>query len=184
MARIRKKGSLIPRYDYPMTTRTVNVSVATPDNPYANSTVGYTFIRGAASTCSIQNMKSWDINNLPEGVRTKQVFRLFTNTPLYPSIEGTDRMSDSVYLPDSFFSLNDVASPVGIGGWYNVINPYYRTVGVVCHCECVIYKDDNPLNTDGLSQFPDTSTLESLIDTKVKLQDSSIWLPTWLSENT
>ncbi len=183
MAQLRKKSTLIPRWDYPMTTRNVNVSVATPDDPFANSTTSYTFIRGAALACSIQNMSSWDINNLPEGIKTKQVFRMFSNTPLYSSIEGTDRMSDSIYLPDSFFSLNDTTAPVGVGGWYNVIKPYYRNVGVVVHCECVIFKDDNPLNTDGLSQFPSTVNLDPLIDTKTKLQDSTGWLPTWEGEN-
>lgn len=184
MARIRKKKSLIPRHDYPITTRNVVVSVATATSPFANSTTSYTFVRGAALACSIQNMSSWDINNLPEGVRTKQMFRLFSNTPLYPSIEGTDRMSDSVYLPDSFFSMGGVDAPVGVGGWFNVINPYYRNVGVISHCECVIFKDDNPLNVDNLSQFPDTTNLAPLIDTKTKLQDVDGWLPTWLGENT
>ena len=183
MARTRKKSTLIPRYDYPMTTRNVNVSTATADDPFANETTSYTFVRGAALACSIQNATPWDINTLPEGIKTSQVFKIFSNTPLYMSIEGTDRMSDSIFLPDSYFTLNDNTAPTSVGGWYNVVKSSFRNVGVVVHCEAIIAKDDNLLNTDGLSQFPDTSTLEPLVDTKSKLQDSTGWLPTWEGEN-
>ena len=182
MARIRKKTTLIPRYDYPMTTRNVNVSTATADDPFANETTSYTFVRGAALACSIQNATPWDINTLPEGIKTSQVFKIFSNTPLYMSIEGTDRMSDSIFLPDSFFEINGLPAPTGIGGWYNVVNSSYRGVGVVTHCEAIIAKDDNLLNTDGLSQFPDTTLLETNTDTKTKLL-SGDWITDWEGEN-
>lgn len=182
MARLRK-SSLIKRYDYPYTRRSLVTTTPTPDDPFANSTTSYVFVRGVVEACSVQNASSWDMNSLPEGSRTKQVFKIFTNTMISTAIENTNTLSDSVYLPDSFFNVNGVQMQAGVGGWYNVIKVSFFMNGVIPHVEAFIAKDDYTLNADGISQFPSTTSLDLLVSTNAELKNSILWKGAWIGEN-
>lgn len=175
----KRKSSLIPRYSFPYTTRSVVREERSEDNPFSNKTESYSFVRGAVEACTIQSLNSWQMNNLPEGIKTSQVFKLFTNTNIFTAIEGTARLSDSIYLPDVYFTLNDSTAPTGIGGWFNVVQVSYYNSGIINHIEAIIAKDDYEDNKDGLSQFPGVVTLNSNITERSVLLDSTNWLTGW-----
>ena len=178
MVRIRKK-SLIKRFSMPMVRRTLDIAAATPDNPFANTTEEFIFDREVAEFCTIQSLSAIEIAALPQGQSTGSEFTIFTNTMLFGSIEDTDRISDAIYVPSSFFSPEPAN---GMGGWFNVVQVKYRLNGVINYSQATIVRDFNPLNVNGLPKYPDTTLLEPQIDTKEKLL-SGDWEASWLAEN-
>ncbi len=179
----KRKNSLIPRYKYPYVIREVVTGEVTEDNPFDNNTESYSFTKGVIEAGTVQTLSNWELNSLPEGNDSSQLFRIFTNTALYSALEGSSRMSDSIYLPDVFFALEEGTVPSGVGGWFNVVKAQYRNVGIITHCEVIVAKDDYQLNREGLDQYPDTADLDALLTSRNVLLDSSIWESTWTEED-
>ena len=175
MARLRRK-SLIKRYPLPLVKRTLVANTVDENNPFVNSTSSYTFDRSSAEACTVQPTSGYEISTMPEGNKSKELYTIYTNTPLHPSIEATNSLADSVYIPDSLFGFT------GGGGWFTVIKAKPRINGVVNHFEIICAKDYNTLSTENIEQYPSTTTLSPLIDTKVKLVAGE-WITTWEGEN-
>ena len=181
MSRLRR-SSLIPRYSYPMVRRNLVVSSPTPDNPFANSTEEIEFTRMDAKACTIQSMSGWEVSSLPESIRNKEVFTIFTNTALFGSLDDTTNLSDAIYIPASFYELNGVVAPNTNSGWFTVVKTKFRNSGVINHVEAVIVRDTYTETSEGLPQYPDTSLLDPLVDTRTKLLAGS-WITAWENEN-
>ena len=181
MALRRRKSSLIPRYSFPYCTRRVVVAEVNEDNPFSNVTEELVFTKGVLEAVTIQTLSEWTLKNTFEGDTTKQAFKVYSNTPLYPSLEATGAIPDSVYLPDEYFTLNGYTAPEGIGGWFNVISAHYRNSNIINHCESVIVKDQYAFTEDGLSQYPSVESL-SVITSREDLLNSSVWVSAWLDE--
>ena len=176
MARIRRK-SLIPRYNIPYTTRTLITSAPTPDSPFTNTGTSYEFVRAAAEYCTVQATSGYDINLIPEGERSNEMYTIFTNTPLHTALSNTNSLSSSVYIPEVFFGVT------GAGGWFNTVKSKPRLNNIINHHEIIVAKDYNLTSNEGLGQFPSTTGIDALITSKEDLLNSDIWLPQWLSEN-
>lgn len=177
MSHIRRK-SLIPRFDLPMTTRTIVVGVASQSNPFADATTSYTFVRGAASACTVQATSGYEVSLMSEGDRSEEMYTIFSNTPLHPSISNTKSLADAIYIPAPFWGIS------GSGGWFKVIKCKPRLNGIINHYEIICSRDYNLISTDGFAQYPSITSLDTIITTKDKLLDSTLWLPTWTGENT
>jgi hypothetical protein len=173
--------TLIKRYPLPLCRRTINVSAPTADNPFANSTTSYTFLRLEAEACTLQNVSGNKMQELPEGVRTEQMFTLYTNTGVFGSFDNTDVLADAVFIPDSWFEMGGYVPP-NSGGWFRVVQELPRGNGVVQHTECVIVKDKNLLSNEEIIQYPDTTLLGANTPTKVSITNGS-WITDWLGEN-
>jgi hypothetical protein len=169
--------SLIKRYPLPITQRSITPTAVDGDNPFSNNTDSYTFTRGVADACTIQTPSGYEISTLPEGNKSKEVYTIFTNTSLHPSVENSNDLSTGVYIPDSFFGVS------GMGGWFTVIKTKPHLNGIIEHFEAMIAKDYNLTSTEGKSQYPDLSTLDPLVGTKEELLEGD-WSTSWLAENT
>lgn len=177
-----RRSSLIKRYSYPMVRRNLSVSAPTPDNPFSNSTEEIQFTRMSASACTIQSMSSWQVSSLPEGIRNREVFTIFTNTALSGSLDTTTNLPDAIYIPASFYELNGIVAPNTQSGWFTVVQPKFRNSDVINHVEAVIVKDTYTETSEGLPQYPDTTLLDTLVDTRAKLL-SGAWITQWENEN-
>ena len=177
---IREGNSLIKRYSYPMCSRELVVSTPTASNPFANNTESYSFTRGLAEVCTIQSPSYNMLQALPEGVDLSRTFVIYTNTFLVPSVEGSARLADAIYIPSCYFSDN---TPSEYGGWHTVSQVKYRSSGIITHTQAILTKDSYLEDEKGLQQYPDTTNLITSIPDKATLQ-SGAWASGWISENT
>lgn len=167
--------SLIKRYNLPLCYRTTTKAVD-PDDPFDNGSLETTFTKVVAERCTVQDPNEEDLMLLPEGVRSRKVRRIFTNT-FVPSIpEGSDRSPAIFYIPDEFFTINP-AFPAEIGGFYEVITSRPRLNGVIEHYDVLAVRVDP---TDRADEFPDTTDVDAVITGRASFLTGA-WEAVWLT---
>ncbi len=178
MAFLRKANGLIPRFNLPMAKRTITKAVVDADNPFANATTAYVFDKQLAERCSVQQTTAEQIEALPAGVNTDNLYTIYTDTPMFGAIPNTDLLSDAIYLPASIV-VSDSAHE-SFGGWFLVEQAYHRNSGLINHTELIVSKDLNLLDNEGRDQYPDISTISAGITTKSAVVAGN-WESTWLA---
>lgn len=130
----------------------------------------------------MQPLSPWAISVLPEGLKAKECYTVFSQQTLSESFEGSSRIGDAVYIPKALLYNTDLSSAGDYaGGWFVVAKTKPFKNGVINHCESVVYRDHTLNSPSGIPQFPDTSLIDPfMIDDKQF--KSGQWESSWLGD--
>lgn len=163
-------GSLIKRYPLPAVKRSITTDTV---GGWDNQIQTYVFDNYVLEECLIQTPKMETVATLPSGIDVERTYVLRTNTPIYSYLQGTDKLSCAIYVPDSIIGIE------GVGGWY-VVQPVRPKVSdVIKHYQLYITKDDDIVSDTNKNEYPDISTILPSLQTKVDVV-SGLWIPTWV----
>lgn len=169
---------LITLYKLPAVHRSI---VKDSGSVWDNDVTGYDFEKIILENCMVQNIEKEDLQVLPQGLSIDNTFTVFTDTPVYQVVDGTDFLGTSVYVPDSYFNVNDTETArFSLGGWYNVITPHHRRNGLLEHTEAILVKDTSLVDSEGVVAYPDTSAIEPIVATKGGWKGET-WVDVWLT---
>lgn len=78
--------------------------------------------------CTVQPLTGSELMVLEEGLRSKEVYNVFTNTKLTEAIEGTDQLADQIEID----GVNGVSlfTVLKVKKWDNGLIPHYHAVVV------------------------------------------------------
>ncbi|CAM0105731.1 minor head protein [Vibrio phage 5P1c] len=171
--------SLIELYKLPACNRR---TVDNPDSVWDNDVTGYSFEKIVLENCMVQNIEKENLTVQAKGLSIDNTFTIFTDTPVYQAVDGSTFLGTSVYVPDSYFNIDDNApAEYSLGGWFNVITPHHRRNGILEHSECILVKDTDPININGVDQYPSIAEIEETLKTKGGWKSNS-WVSIWLSQ--
>lgn len=82
----------------------------------------------AALRCTVQPLTGQQLQVLDEGLRAKEAYNVFTNTPITVAVEGTNQISDQLEID----GVNGVSlfTVISVKKWNNQLIPHYHAVVV------------------------------------------------------
>lgn len=123
---LRRNKSGIPRVTLQARRR---VKTLNPDG-YATTTTNTSF---DLLQCTVQPASGDDLLVVPEGLRDKEAFNIFTQTNANPAVEGTNSPGDQVFLTTRYASDE---------GWFTVVKRKAWQNGVINHYHLIVIKEN------------------------------------------
>lgn len=172
----RRTDFLIRKFYFPIVHRE---AVEDTDGPWDNDITSFNMIKDVAVACTLHPIKQNPVQVLIEGIKKDNCYVLISNSPLWAQEDGTNFMGTSVYIPDGFF--NTATSRLTIpnkGGWYRVIMSKPWGNNVRNNYEVLIEKDTTSEDDEGITKYPDVSTIQNLTRDQLYTTD---WEAAWLA---
>lgn len=73
-------------------------------------------------TASVQPLKGNELLTLPEGLREKETYKLYTSTQLFTARENDDKKPDKVQIFGKTFEI------IKVEIWQNKVIPHYKAI--------------------------------------------------------
>lgn len=121
--RIKRNNGAIPR-------KTLQARHVTEGYDAYGYPTGLTYVPFEALVCTVQPIQGKDLLLLPEGMRDKEAYTVWTETECDTVNEGTDKKPDEIQI---------------YGDWYKVTKKRSWQVGLIPHYELVVVKRDEGL---------------------------------------